>query len=105
MAYCKDTLKTVLQADQICKFYSFHRAAIVDRQSDSHIQVSKKRSLLSDRVQRLVERSETSTMELFADIISGCKLLTIFARKLHCKCLIGFQIRLCNAIQYVFLPK
>ena len=37
-----------------------------------------------------LEPWETSSMELFAEIVNGGKPLTIFAKKQHFRCLIGF---------------
>ena len=40
-----------------------------------------------------LQTSETATMGLIWEIINSQKLLTIFAKKLHRGCLIGFYIR------------
>ena len=40
------------------------------------------------------EPSQTSRMGYFVKIVNGWKLLNIFAKKIHLRCLIGFWIRL-----------
>ena len=37
-----------------------------------------------------LEPSRTSTMKVFCEIVNGFQPLTIFAKKLHRKCLNGF---------------
>ena len=57
----------------------------------------------------VVRTNRTSKIELFAKIVNGLKPLTIFAKKLHLRCLSGSNyvsdiIIICNFIQVYTLP-
>ena len=53
-------------------------------------------SSISVSQKRIFSPAEHLRWRFFAKMVSSKNLLTIFAKKLHCRCLTGFKIHLCK---------